>query len=114
VDPFIYHVIFTAVRILFPGLNSFYPDQESKISLKNHTFFRYEFHLGQPRLAYCFNLPYELQRSVENTFFAGITPPPKEPSVTTIQALSDPIIDQLQAMFHGKLVRTRCHPDGIS
>src|SRR5260221_11292920 len=37
VDPATYHVVFTAVRTLFPGLNSFYPNQESKISLTNLT-----------------------------------------------------------------------------
>jgi len=62
----------------------------------------------------CLNLPYELQHLVENTFFAGITPPPKELSVTTITAVSDPIIDRLQALFHGKIIRTRRHPDGIA
>ena len=61
----------------------------------------------------CLNLPYELQHLVENTFFAGITPPPKEPSVTTITAVSDPIVDRLQALFHGKIIRTHRHPDGI-
>jgi hypothetical protein len=61
----------------------------------------------------CLNLPYELQHLVENTFFAGITPPPKEPSVTTITAVSDPIVDRLQALFHGKIIRTRRHPEGI-
>jgi hypothetical protein len=62
----------------------------------------------------CLNLPYELQHLVENTFFAGITPPPKEPSVTTITVLSDPIVDGLQALFHGKIIRTYRHPDGIT
>ena len=61
----------------------------------------------------CLNLPYKIQHSVENTFFAGITPPPKEPSVTTITAVSDPIVDHLQAMFHGKVIRTHRHPNGI-
>jgi len=61
----------------------------------------------------CLNLPYELQHLVENTFFADITPPPKEPSVTTITAVSDPIIDCLQALFHSKIIRTHRHPDGI-
>jgi hypothetical protein len=61
----------------------------------------------------CLNLPYELQHLVENTFFAGITPPPKEPSVTTITAVSDPIVDCLQALFHGKSFRTHRHPEGI-
>ena len=60
----------------------------------------------------CLNLPYELRHSVENTFFAGITPPPKEPTVTTITAVSNPIVDHLQAMFHGKLIRTHRHPNG--
>ena len=61
----------------------------------------------------CLNLPYELQYLVENTFFAGITPPPKEPSVITITAVSDPIVDCLQALFHGKSFRTHRHPEGI-
>ena len=61
----------------------------------------------------CFNLPYELQHLVENTFFAGITPPPKEPSVTTITAVSDPIVDGLQVLFHGKIIQTYRHPTGI-
>lgn len=52
-------------------------------------------------MLFCLNLPYELQHLVENTFFAGITPPPKEPTVTTITAISDPIVDRLQAMYHG-------------
>ena len=41
---------------------------------------------------FCLNLPYELQHKPENTFFAEITPPPKEPTVTTITAVSDPIV----------------------
>ena len=61
----------------------------------------------------CLNLPYELQHLVENTFFAGITPPPKEPSVTTITAVSDPIVNHLQSLFHGKIIWTHRHPDGI-
>jgi hypothetical protein len=58
----------------------------------------------------CLNLPYELQRLPENTFFLGIIPPPREPSVTTIIALSDPVIDQLEAMWKGKHIRTHRHP----
>ena len=43
----------------------------------------------------CPNLPYEQQHLIENTYFAGITPPPKEPTMTSIMELSDPIVDQL-------------------
>ena len=64
-------------------------------------------------MLFCLNLPYELQYLGENTFFAGITPGPKEPNVTTITAGSDPIVDQLEAMWHGKTIQTHCHPDGI-
>jgi hypothetical protein len=62
----------------------------------------------------CLNLPYELRHLVENTFFASIIPPPKEPSVTTITAVSDPIVDRLQSLFHGEIIRTHRHPDGIT
>jgi hypothetical protein len=64
-------------------------------------------------MMFCLNLPYELQRLPENTFFAGITPPPKEPTSTTITAVSDPIIDQFEAMWHGRVIRTHRHPNGI-
>ena len=60
----------------------------------------------------CLNLPYELQRLPENTFFAGIMPPPREPSVTTIIALSDPVVDQLDSMYKGRHIRTYRHPLG--
>jgi hypothetical protein len=53
-------------------------------------------------MMFCLNLPYELQCLPQNTSFAGITPPPREPSVTTITALSDPIVDHLQTMWQGK------------
>lgn len=49
-------------------------------------------------MLFCLNLPYEQQHLVENTFFAGITPPPKEPSVTTITAVSDPVVDCISVM----------------
>ena len=64
-------------------------------------------------MLFCLNLPYEHQHLVENTFFAGITPPPKEPNVTTITAISDPIIEHLNVMWHGKTIQTYCHPDGV-
>jgi len=41
------------------------------------------------------NLPYHLRYQPENTYFAGITPPLYEPSITTITALLDPIVEQL-------------------
>jgi len=64
-------------------------------------------------MMFCLNLPHELQRLPENTFFAGITPPPKEPTSTTITAITDPIIDQFEAMWHGRVIRTYRHPGGI-
>lgn len=65
-------------------------------------------------MLFCLNLPYELQHKPENTFFAGITPPPKEPTVITITAVSDPVVKCLRAMYHGKLIRTHRHPNGIT
>jgi hypothetical protein len=64
-------------------------------------------------MMFCLNLPYELQFLQENIFFAGITPPPKEPSVTTITAVVDPIVDDLEAMWHGTNLRTHRHPAGV-
>ncbi|KAJ2911519.1 hypothetical protein MD484_g8896, partial [Candolleomyces efflorescens] len=62
---------------------------------------------------FCLNLPYELQHLPENTFFAGITPPPKEPNVVTISNLADPIMDRLDYLYRvGKALRTPCYPDG--
>ncbi|KAJ7127457.1 hypothetical protein C8R43DRAFT_1090260 [Mycena crocata] len=60
----------------------------------------------------CLNLPYEMWHLEGNTYFAGITPPPKEPTVTTITALSDPIMKQFQEMWEGKMVPTHNHPEG--
>jgi hypothetical protein len=64
-------------------------------------------------MLFCLNLPPEIQQLPENTFFAGITPPPKEPTMTTITAVADPIIDRLKIMWHGRLIKTYCHPLGI-
>ena len=63
---------------------------------------------------FCLNLPYELQQLPENTFFVGITPPPKEPTVMTITALADPVVDQLEALWTGKTIWSYQHPDGIA
>lgn len=64
-------------------------------------------------MMFCLNLPFDIQHLPENTFFAGITPPPKEPSMVTITAVADPIIDRLKPMWHGRLVKTNQHPEGI-
>jgi hypothetical protein len=64
-------------------------------------------------MLFCLNLPLELQYLPENTFFAGITPGPREPTVTTINFLSDPIVDALESMWHGKSIKTYLQPDGI-
>lgn len=64
-------------------------------------------------MMFCLNLPYELQHLPENTFFAGITPPPKEPTMTTITAVVDPIIDHLGGMFTGRRLCTHRHPQGV-
>lgn len=64
-------------------------------------------------MMFCLNLPFDIQHLPENTFFAGITPPPKEPTMVTITAVADPIIDCLKPMWNGKLVKTNRHPDGI-
>jgi hypothetical protein len=61
---------------------------------------------------FCLNLPYELQHLTENTFFAGITPGPREPTVTTITAVSDPIVDRFEVMWHGKTIKTHHYPGG--
>ena len=63
-------------------------------------------------MMFCLNLSYELQFLPENTFFAGITPPPWEPTVTTITALADPIVDSLEVMWHGKVICIHCHSEG--
>jgi len=64
-------------------------------------------------MMFCLNLPFELQRLPQFTFFAGITPPPKEPTVTSITALADPIVDRLEVMWKGKVIRTYRHPKGL-
>ena len=64
-------------------------------------------------MLFCLNLPYELQHLPENTFFAGITPPPKEPMMITITAVSDPIVDHLEAMWPGRKIHTHRHPEGV-
>lgn len=95
-------------------------------SLRNHLVFSYYIDWYNPFtnkiagksascgaiMAFCLNLPLELQHLVENTFFVGITPPPKEPTVTTINALSDPVMDQFLEMWKGRHIQTYEQPDG--
>ncbi|PPQ80657.1 hypothetical protein CVT24_011676, partial [Panaeolus cyanescens] len=58
------------------------------------------------------NLPDDMQHRVQNVFFAGITPPPHEPTSTTMNHLSDPIFDEFERMFPGVSIRTHRHPEG--
>lgn len=60
----------------------------------------------------CLNLPYNIRHRPEYTFFAGITPPPHEPTITTISSLLDPIVSELQDLYVGKVIRTHRHPNG--
>jgi len=64
-------------------------------------------------MMFCLNLPHHLHHKPQNTFFAGITPSPHEPLVTTITALLNPIIDQLCHFHHGVIVHTHCYPEGV-
>ena len=63
-------------------------------------------------MMFCLNFPYYLQHKPENTFFSGITPPPHEPSVVTITALLNPLVEQLQLFYSGIIIWTYCHPTG--
>jgi len=58
---------------------------------------------------FCLNLPYHLRHQPENTYFTRITPPPYKPSVTTITALLDLIVEQLQHFYHGQVICTYQH-----
>ncbi|TFK20878.1 hypothetical protein FA15DRAFT_707718 [Coprinopsis marcescibilis] len=61
---------------------------------------------------FCLNLPSHLQHHPEYMYFAGIMPPPKEPTMETITAVSDLIIDQFKCMWTGKNIKTCQHPHG--
>ncbi|EKM75724.1 hypothetical protein AGABI1DRAFT_102734 [Agaricus bisporus var. burnettii JB137-S8] len=63
-------------------------------------------------IMFCLNLPYHCRHRPEYTFFAGITPPPHEPTVTTISSLLDPIVGELQELYVGKVIRSYRYPDG--
>ncbi|KAF9439588.1 hypothetical protein P691DRAFT_769355 [Macrolepiota fuliginosa MF-IS2] len=45
-------------------------------------------------------------------FFTGITPPLHEPTVTTINAPLDPLVEQLQVLYSGQCIQTYWHPNG--
>jgi hypothetical protein len=64
-------------------------------------------------MMFCLNLPPELRHKPENTFFVGLTPPPKEPTVVTITAVSDPIMEQLDKLWAGCTICSYRHPEGI-
>jgi len=64
-------------------------------------------------LATCLNIPYELQESLGATCHLGITPLPREPSVTTINHLTSPIVSELEELWKGVMIPTFRHPEGI-
>jgi hypothetical protein len=64
-------------------------------------------------MLFCLNLPYELAHAEENTFFAGLTPPPFEPNIVTITAVQDPVVDELETMYLGRMIRSANHPTGL-
>lgn len=63
---------------------------------------------------FCLNLPPELQYRPEYTYFAAITPLPKEPDMETITAVSDPVISQVERLWAGRVLRSYRYPEGIS
>lgn len=64
-------------------------------------------------MMFCLNLPYELQHLPENTYFVGITPPPKEPTLTGLTNLLDPVMARFDYLYRvGKTFRTYRHPEG--
>jgi hypothetical protein len=64
-------------------------------------------------LATCLNIPYELQESLGATCHLGITPLPREPSVSTINHLTSPIVSELEELWEGVIIPTFRHPEGI-
>jgi hypothetical protein len=64
-------------------------------------------------MMFCLNLPPELRHLPENTFFVGLTPPPHEPSITTITALLDPVVGQLDELYAGKIFISHRYPQGF-
>ena len=54
----------------------------------------------------CLNLPIGLRRHTDYTFFVGITPGPREPSVTTLNNILRPFIDELLDLDEGCMFQT--------
>jgi hypothetical protein len=64
-------------------------------------------------LATCLNIPYELRETLGATCHLGITPLPQEPSVTTINNLTLPIVTELEDLWEGVTIPTFRHPEGV-
>jgi hypothetical protein len=65
-------------------------------------------------MMFCLNLPPHLRHLPEYTFFVGLTPPPHEPNIVTITAVQDPVVDQLEPLYHqGHVFRSARHPNGF-
>jgi hypothetical protein len=64
-------------------------------------------------LATCLNIPYELQESLGATCHLGITPLLREPSVSTINHPTSPIVTELEELWKGVIIPTFQHPEGI-
>ncbi len=64
-------------------------------------------------LTTCLNILYELQESLEATCHLGITPLPKEPSISTINHLTSPIVMELEELWEGVTIPTFQHPEGV-
>ena len=64
-------------------------------------------------LTTCLNISYKLQESLEATCHLGITPLPKEPSVSTINHLTSPIVMELEELWEGVTISTFQHPEGV-
>ncbi|KZV93892.1 hypothetical protein EXIGLDRAFT_786996 [Exidia glandulosa HHB12029] len=62
----------------------------------------------------CMNLPFDVSRKPENTFFVALTPLPFGPNVVTITALLDPIMDQVLPFWIAQLIQTYKFPLGRS
>ena len=63
-------------------------------------------------LTTCLNIPYELQESLGATCHLDITPLPQEPSVSTINHLTSPIVIELEELWEGVIIPTFQHPEG--
>ncbi|KAG0150416.1 hypothetical protein CROQUDRAFT_652323, partial [Cronartium quercuum f. sp. fusiforme G11] len=60
----------------------------------------------------CLNLPPTTHNKLSNYCIAGITPGTHEPSVTTINHVLSPIIDQLLTLNTGVNIHTHAYPNG--